>query len=53
VQLVIKLSGKFIRSQNIFSICPSTMIQEDIHKMCVRNVTILVLITHFSNVTGR
>jgi hypothetical protein len=46
VQLVSKLSGKFIRSQQIFSICPSPMIQEETHNMCVMNVTIPVLIKY-------
>jgi hypothetical protein len=31
----------------MYSIRPSTMIQEDTHNMCVRNVTIPVLITYF------
>jgi hypothetical protein len=53
VQLVTKLSGKFIRSQQIFCICPSPMIQEETYNMCVRNVTIPVLIQHFSNVTRK
>jgi hypothetical protein len=52
VQLVNKLSGKFIRSQNIFSIYPSPMLQYETHNMCVRNVTIPALIQHFSNVSG-
>jgi hypothetical protein len=46
VQLVSKLSGNFIRSQKIYSICPSPMIQEETHYMCVRNVTIPVLIQY-------
>jgi hypothetical protein len=41
---VSKLSGKFIRSQQIFFICPLPMIQEETHNMWVRNVTIPVLI---------
>jgi hypothetical protein len=39
VQLVSKSSGKFIRSQYIFYIYPSPMIQEESHNMGVRTVT--------------
>jgi hypothetical protein len=46
VQLMSKLSGKFIRSQQIFYIFPSPMIQEETHNMCVRNVTIQALMKY-------
>jgi hypothetical protein len=53
VQLVSKLSGKFIRSQHMFSFYTSPMIQEETHDVCFWKISIPVLIQHFSNGTGR
>jgi hypothetical protein len=53
VQLVSKLSGKFMRSQEILSICPSSMIQEETHNMCLEWHYPGVDTIYISNGTGR